>query len=331
MKMNRRQILASTCAAIAVPLFAPHVARAATRKFRLGHNNSPTSAIHLGAVEIQKFIAEKSEGRLTLELFPSAQLGGDLALVKAVSEGTLDATICGTAAMASVAPDLELLELPFMIKDIASGRKAFDGPLSEFVSEKLKPSNVLYIGPGESGFRHITANKPVRKPEDLAGLKIRVQPSKVQLAVFKGLGAMPEAINFSELAEALRVGRTDAQENPIGIITANEFLQKSQTHISLTGHIYSTLNILFSADVMDELSEADRAIVRNGGKAGVAATRTISDQATAAGLDRLKAAGMTVVADVDKAAFQKAVDGLGDQLKPIVNPSALSQLQKLVA
>lgn len=331
MDLNRRKLVTLSATALAAPLFAPHIARAAARKLRVGHNNTTTSSFHIGSVAFQKYVMEKSDGRYEVEIFPSAQLGNDVQLVKSVADGTLDMTISGTSLMGTYNRDIELVEIPYLFKNIASARAALDGALGTHYAELLAKHSITSIGWGESGVRHVTANKPIRTVADLKGLKIRVQPAKIQVESFAGLGAAAEPLNFSELPEALRTGRFEAQENPIGIVVANDWLPKAQSHLSLTGHVYSPVAVSFASDVLDDMPAADRAIIRGAGAAAAKATREFSDAALATGLEKLKAAGMTIVTDVDRDGFQKAMDGMQDRLAAIVGADAMARVRGLIA
>lgn len=331
MMFNRRRLFQLSASTAACAVFAPHVARAATRKLRIGHNNSPTSSPQLGSFEFKKYLLEKTDGRYDVEIYPNSQLGNDSQLVKAVSDGTLDMTISATAILGVYNRDLELAEIPYLFQDLTTARKALDGNLGAYYAELLEKSSLTVIGWGENGLRHVTANKPIRKVADLKGLKIRVQPAKIQVESFTGLGAAAEPLSFSELPEALRTGRFEAQENPIGILTSNDFLVKTQTHLSLTGHVYSPYAVSFSADVLEDMPAADRAIVKAAGALAAKATRNFSDRATATGLDQLKAAGMTIVNDVDQADFRQAMDGLSGRLAAVAGADAIARVRGLVA
>lgn len=331
MDLDRRRAFRLSAAALAAPLFTPHVARAATRKFRIGHNSTPTSALQMASVTFQKYLAEKTDGRYEVSIAPDSQLGNDAQLVRAVADGTLDMTISATAILGSFHPDLELAEIPFLFKDAASARKALTGDLGAYYTEVLAKSSLAVIGWGENGFRHVTANKPVRNLADLKGLKIRVQPAKIQVESFVGMGAVASALSFTELPEALRTGRFEAQENPLSILTTNEFITKYQSHVSLTGHVYSPFAVSFSGDVLEELPAADRAVVRAGGALAAQTTLDFSDIAVATGLEKLKAMGMTVVTDVDRKAFQAAMEGLGTRLSAVAGAGSIARVRGLVA
>ncbi len=328
--LNRRKFLVAS-AAVCAPFVIPSTPRAATRKLRIGHNNTVTSSLQAGAVAFQKYVTEKSEGRMDAEIFPLSQLGSEVAMAKGVADGTLDATVSPMAVLSSYHADLSVVEYPYMFSDVAAARKALDGKLGSYFGDILKKHSITAIGWGENGLRHMTANKPIRKPADLKGLKLRVQPAKLHIEAFRGLGATADALAFSELKEAMRTGRFEAQENPISVITASDFLMKLQSHISLTGHVYSPFAILFSSDVLEELKGPDREVVMGAGLAASAATRKFNEDLVATGLAQMKAAGMTVVEDVDVAEFQKAVSGMSKTLGDLVGQESLTRIRELVA
>lgn len=328
--MTRRRALAGLIATSSLAM--PAIARASTaRKLRLGHNNTATSNVHAFSAAFQTALAETSGGALTVDIFPAGQLGSDQDLVRSVSESTLDATVSGTSLLANYFPDFGLAEVPYMFSDVSSARKAFDGKYGSFLIEGLRAKGIELVGFGESGFRHVTSNRAIRKPEDIKGLKIRVQPAKVQLEAFQILGAEPQAINFTDLPDAIRTGRVEAQENPTGVMVANEFVQKLQSHVSLTSHIYSCIPLQFSVDVFQELSADVKAAVLKASAIAVQKSRELAEKSEAANLDKLKAAGMTVVSDVDRAAFRSLIATGYDRLAAVAGKDAMERMLKLTS
>jgi TRAP-type C4-dicarboxylate transport system substrate-binding protein len=142
----------------------------------------------------------------------------------------------------------------------------------------------------ENGFRHLTnSRREVRTPADVQGLKVRTMENQVHMRAFSTLGALPTPMAFSELVPALQQGTVDGQENPIPVIVANN-LNQVQRFLTLTGHVYSPAVMICNPDMMRRLSPADREAFQ---------------QAT--GVDELRRRGMTVVTEVDTAAFQRAL------------------------
>lgn len=330
--LNRRSFLTLTAVTVAGGSIAmPSIGRAAARELRLGHTAAAGSNFDAGAKAFQAFLAEKSGGRLSVQIFPSAIIGNDIQMAKAVSDGALDLHISSIAGVADGNPDLMLAEFPYLFASPAAARNALDTGLGKHYAEILDKRSTTVLAFGENGFRHVTANRPVRRPQDLQGLKIRVQQNQLHIEAFNGLGAVAEPLAFSELQTAMQSGRFEAQENPIGILTSTPFIPKVQSHLSLTGHVYSPNPICASGDMMAELPEPDRAILRGAGIAAAKAMRDFNDRAVVSGLEMLKAAGMTVVTDVDIPAFQAAMAGLSDRLAKVAGPDALQRVRQLVA
>lgn len=157
----------------------------------------------------------------------------------------------------------------------------------------------------ENGLRHITANHPVRKPDDLHGMHIRVPRSHVMVSAFKALGANPEALPFPQLCEALHTGRFEGEENPVPTIVAAK-LNEVQKCLSLTGHVYSAAMFIASPDLLEDLSEAQRAALIAAAKAGSPASRDVGTCGKHDGIESLRAVGMVIVTDVDRAALAAA-------------------------
>ncbi len=218
--------------------------------------------------------------------------------------------------------------IPYLFSDIKHARGALAGKLGAFLASKLEAKGILVIGWSENGLRHITSNRPIRKPEDLKGLKMRVQPVKVLVEVFKSLGAAPGPLIWTELPSAMRAGQFEAQENPVTNIAANDFLVQMQTHLSLTGHVYSPYPFVFSKESFNRMRPADRDLVAEAGAAAAKASFKFLDDAIAPALAKLKAGGMTIVSDVDVPAFMRAVEGLNSQMARHMNADALNGMRK---
>lgn len=195
-------------------------------------------------------------------------------------------------------------------------------------SDLLAAKRLVVIAWGEIGFRHVTANKPVRTPADLAGLKIRVPLGNVIIESFRAMGAAADTLPFLQLPEALRTGRFEAQENPVNIILSGK-LNQYQSHLSLTGHVYTPSAIAVSADLMEELSPADQAAITSAGHPGAIASRALRGAAESKGLEALAAAGMTIVTDIDQAAMRAAAAKAKERLGAVFGADAVSRITTL--
>jgi tripartite ATP-independent transporter DctP family solute receptor len=296
-------------AAIAGVLCTPAVLRAAgpRRVIRIGTVNPLPSATGQACRAFAEAVAASPilSASLQVEVHANGDLGGELEMTKACINGSLDLAVTASNVAANIVPELGLLDAPFLFRDAAHARAVLDGPIGAEYAGLMQPKGLNLLAWAENGLRHVTANHPVRKPEDLRGLRIRVPQSDVMIEAFKALGASPEAMPFPQLYEALRTGRFEAEENPVPTILAAKFAEV-QKCLNLTGHVYSAAFFIASPDLLEDLGEAQRTAVTACAKAGAAASRETGSQGEHDGIAALQAAGMTIVRDVDRASLAAA-------------------------
>ncbi len=167
--------------------------------------------------------------------------------------GTVDFVLCGRANVTSIAPELGIVVLPYLWKSDAAMFQALDGPFGDYLNARMIERGYYMVGWWDNGFRHVSNNtRPIMKPEDLKGLKIRSLPTKVHVNFFKALGASPTPMDFTELFQALQQGVVDGQENPPGMVYFSKF-QEVQKYYSLTGHVNEPGCLLASKLAFDKL------------------------------------------------------------------------------
>ena len=306
---HTRRVALCGLAAIAGTLAAPGVLRAAAtrRAIRIGTVNPLASATGQAcrgfaeAVAASPILAEAFQ----VEVHANGELGGELEMTKACINGSLELAVTASNVVANISPELGLLDAPFLFRDAAHARAVLDGPIGAEYTALLHPKGVMVLAWAENGLRHITANRPVRKPDDLRGMHIRVPQSDVMVDAFKALGASPEPLPFPQLYEALRTGKFEAQENPVPTIVAAKF-NEVQKCLNLTGHVYSAAMVIVSPDLLEDINEAQRAALLAAAKAGAAASRDTGTRGERDGIETLRTAGMTIMADVDRAALAAA-------------------------
>jgi len=235
---------------------------------RISHVLQENHPSHLSMVEVLKpEIEENSGGRIKVEIYPNAQLGSDRQAIESVSLGSLEMTMPGGAVLAGFYEEYMIFDLPFLYMNREEAYEAWDGELGEKLNEGLASQNMMILGYGENGLRHVTNNvRPIYTPEDLAGLKIRVMENPIHLQTFESLGANPTPIAFGELFTALQQKTVDAQENPLAIINSSKFFEV-QDYLSLTGHVFGNAPYLINMDFYNgldaELQEVVRTAVKN--------------------------------------------------------------------
>jgi tripartite ATP-independent transporter DctP family solute receptor len=248
--------------------------------------------------------------------------------IEAVQIGTIECTITSTGPVGNFVPETRNLDVPFLFRDTAHARGVLDSPIGQELLQRFPARGILAVAWLENGFRHMTnSRREVNTPADVRGLKVRTMENPVHMRAFQTLGALPTPMAFSELVPALQQGTVDGQENPIPVILNNN-LNQVQRHLTLTGHVYSPAMLLCNPAFVNRLNAQDRAaLVQAGRDAAVAnRARVTSDEQT--GVDELRRRGMTVVTQVDSAAFQAALASGSAQIEQGLDSALLSRIRE---
>ncbi|MFN3745325.1 MAG: TRAP transporter substrate-binding protein [Hyphomicrobiaceae bacterium] len=213
-------------------------AYAQTLDLKIGTTSPPGNMQFTSADEFAKRATSYSGGKAKVELFGSSQLGNDQEMLQKLKLGTLDMSQPSTI-MSTVVPEFGLFDLPYLVKDRAHMTCIADKIVWPKLAPKLEPLGYKLIGVWENGFRQITNSKrPIVKPEDLKGIKLRTPRGTWRIKMFETYGASPSPMAFSEVFVALQTGVMDGQENPYSNIDAGKF-QEVQRYLSETNHVYT--------------------------------------------------------------------------------------------
>ncbi|HET7032693.1 MAG TPA: TRAP transporter substrate-binding protein [Casimicrobiaceae bacterium] len=272
-------------------------------------NISVAQNSHYG-VAIDTFAREveaRTNGRYKIQTFYAGALGAERESVEGVQLGTLDLTLTSTGPLPNFVPEVAILDIPFLFRDYAHARAVLDGPIGQELLQKFPPKGMVGLAWAENGFRHMTNSKrPVNAPDDLRGLKMRTMENPIHIEAYKQFGILPTPMAFTEVFTALQQGTVDGQENPLSVITAAK-LDQVQKNLTLTGHVYSPAIILMNKGQWDKLSAADKQAFLDAAKEAVKANRARIDEDERKAVADLRAKGMAVVENVDKAKFQQAL------------------------
>ena len=198
-----------------------------------------------------------------------------------------------------------VVDLPFLFRDREHAYKVLDGPIGEGLLDAFSVKQIKGLAFWENGFRQITNNvRPIDKPEDLKGIKIRTMENKIHLAAFRAFGASPTPMAWSEVYTALQQGTIDGQENPIAIVYTSK-LAEVQKYLALTGHFYSPALLLMSMKAYNSLPEDIRKIILDTALECATFERNLLRDDEAKQLEELKAKGMQVTTP-NKKPFQDA-------------------------
>lgn len=234
-------------------------------------------------------------GRIKMNIYFNGSMGTDTELCESAQAGDVTFFLGSTAFTANFVPELSVIDLPFLYKDVQQFRDTMDDDtVRDFYGEKYEASGFELIGFFDQGMRQMTSNVRVQSADDMKGQKIRVMENKLHIAIWKALGANPSPMAFSEVYMALQQGTIDAQENPFEVIYANR-LYEQQKYVILTNHLPASHNLLISQVVYNGLSDTDKALVMAVGKAAIEYSRVQCDERLAERMTLVEQAGSEIV------------------------------------
>ena len=293
-------------------LFFAFAGSAAALEIKFAHVVNEKDAFHVAAEKFKELVEKRSQGALTVTIFPNAKLGDERTLLERMKMGIVDAGIITNGPIINFVPSFGVIDLPFLFRDPKHAYKVLDGSIGQKLMADLESQGWKGLAFGERGFRNLTNSKrTVSKPDDVKGLKIRVMQNPVYVDSFKALGANAVPMAWTEVLTALQQGTVDGQENPLNVIMAFK-LYESQKYLSITRHDYAPAPIIMSMGTWKKLTPAQQEMVKKAAQEAAEHERAWDNKMEADWLKELKAKGM-IVATPDLKPFQKAVQPVYDQ------------------
>lgn len=227
-------------------------------KFRYGSAAFPGLPTHAGNIKFVELMKKRSNGKYDINLIQERKLGSDQDMVELVGNGIIEMGNCSTALFDTYFPDLNALQMPFLINGYNSLKKVYLADFTKELVSALEKLNLHPLGLHENGFRHIANNlRPVYKPADLKGIKIRVAPTKMHQEIFQALGAFPVPISYGEIYTSLKTGVINGTE--INATSASsEKLMEVVDYFSTTGHFFWPSITFINANVWKKMSPNDQ-------------------------------------------------------------------------
>ena len=260
---------------------------------KVGYIGSDTHPTMQAMKVFAKDVDAGSKGKIKVELYPNAQLGGDRELCEGVQMGTIQMAIPSTSALAGFDKRIQVLDLPYLFTTRKAAFDAVDGELGQKLNSYLSKKGFEVLGYQENGFRHVTNSKrPIKTPADLKGLKIRTMENPMHIAFFKELGANPTPMSWGELYTALQQGTVDAEENPYAMIDDGKFYEV-QKYVSETGHVFSYEILIANKKFMDKLPADLRKVVVDAAHKAIMTQRASLEKEEAAFKAKVTKAGLT--------------------------------------
>ncbi len=281
----------------------------AVTDIKLGVVTKPGSAQNIVAEKFRQLIEQRSDHKFRVKIYHSASLGNETQILQQVQMNTIQMAIVTGGPFDTFDPIVRVISYPFLFKDNAQADRILDGPLGGMILKSLESSGFKGLSFSENGFRNLTnSRRPVRTPDDVKGLKIRVMASAIHKAIWKALGANPTPMPWPIYTE-LEQKVIDGQENPLWVMEVYKFYE-IQKYMSLTRHVYSYHIDVASLNWWNTLDKKDQDMIQKAMHEAAVFQRADNRSKNAARLKFLKEKGMQVVEHPDVAAFRARVADL---------------------
>jgi tripartite ATP-independent transporter DctP family solute receptor len=311
--MLRRNLLLSAAAAgLAAAVALP--ASAQQKQVWKATDVHPLGYPTVEAIErMGKKLEKTTNGRISIQMFPSMQLGGEKEMIEQAQVGALQIARISVGAMGPVVDEVNVFNLPFVFRDEAHMRKVIDGPIGVELLERMSAgtSRLVALGWMDAGTRNVYSNKPVTKPADLKGMKVRMMGNPIFVETMNAMGGNGVAMGFEQLYSAMQTGVVDGAENNEPTVLAQNHFQVAKVY-SLTGHLIIPEIFVFSKRTWETLSKEDQALLKKVSREAQIEQRQLWDDKTSKATDELKAKGVQFV-KADKEAFYKATQPVRDK------------------
>jgi tripartite ATP-independent transporter DctP family solute receptor len=295
---------------------------------RMGHDQPVGSMYDEGHNMFKKLVEERSQGRIKASVFPAAQLGSEVAMVEGLRLGSIDVICANAPNAAAFVPELGLFSVAYLFKDIPHFEKVVTDPqFIKRIDEIITSKNlgIKRIGFYAAGVRNIYSRKgSVASPDDLKGVKIRVQNNPIEVKVWKTFGAIPTPMNFGEVYQALQSGVLDAAENGLAVIESNKHYEAAK-FISQTEHQRNLSALYINEKKLASMPADLQKIVLDAAIEAAAHERKKDAELVAAAVDRLKAKGVTLTTP-DKTKFIALIAPIQDEVASELKSTDLLQI-----
>lgn len=229
------RILISGIAALGLAMAVIPAAQAEPIKIKFSHVVADATPKGKGALEFKRLVEQRLPGKVVVEVYPNSQLFGDAKEMEALLLGDVQFIAPSLSKFAKFTKKLQVFDLPFLFDDINAIDRFQKGKIGQGLLTSMESKGYTGLGYWHNGMKQLSANKPLRVPEDAKGLKFRIQPSDVLEAQFKALNANPQKMAFAEVYQALQTGTVDGQENTWSNIYSQKF-HEAQKYITETNH-----------------------------------------------------------------------------------------------
>lgn len=294
---------------------------------KLAENQPEDYPTTLGAKEFARLVKEKTDGRIKIKVYAGGQLGDEKSVIEQVQLGTIDLARVNATPLTEFSDSIGVLSMPFLFRSEEHKWKVFNGDIGQELLNSLKSSNMIGLAYYDSGARSFyNSQHPIKKPEDLKGLKIRVQQSEMAIDMVEALGASATPMAFEEVYSGIQTGVIDGAENNIPSYFTTGHYEVAK-YYTINKHSSVPEIVIASSKLWDKLSDKDQQLIQEAANESVKLQRKEWKKLVEASLKKIKANGNEIIKIDDTSAWREAVqsvydkygDQFGDMIEKIEN------------
>jgi tripartite ATP-independent transporter DctP family solute receptor len=319
--MKRRDFIKLSAGLGAAAALQPlSLARAQTKSVFKASDVQPAGYPTVAATEsLGKKLEAATNGRLSVQMFPAMQLGGEKETIEQTQIGAIQMVRVSVGAMGPIVDDINVVNMPFLFKNTAHAQRMMDGPIGQELLDKITASpnaGLVALSWMDSGARSLyNTKRPIKTVEDLKGLKFRVIGNPIFVDMMNALGGNGVAMGYDQVFSALQTGVIDgAENNPPSYVFSNHYT--AAKYYSLSEHLIIPEVLLFSKRAWSSLSGDDQGLIQKFAREAQLEERELWKKYEQQAMEKAKAGGCEIVEISDKAPFQNAVKPVWDKYGP---------------
>ncbi|MGC1467171.1 MAG: TRAP transporter substrate-binding protein [Pseudolabrys sp.] len=330
--INRRTVLKTAALAASQTVALPYLARegfAATpvQTLKCTFADTRNHPLYQVLLRFADNVKKKTNGAIEVQVFSTGELGSQTNILTGLQTGIIDLCAHTSGYIDTLIPQFQVMDLPFLFKDLATAEKVLDGPTGSHLASLMPAKGIYGLSYGYWGWRVTsTIDRKVPKPEDMKGLKIRVQPGPIFAGMFRALGANPIAIDYSEIYLALSQHTIEAIETPIIALPSAKHYEVVKT-INLTNHVYNAGVMMVSKRKFDAMPKNHQDNLRAAATELTGDWRKTMVEKTDETSTFLKGKGLTIN-PVDRVAYRKALDGVYKEFRNVIGGDLMDSVVK---
>ena len=312
-------------------VFNVSLASASTVNIRIAHVALEITPIAQAMERFAEVLMERSGGRFNVHIFPNSVLGGNRELIEQLQMGTLEMAAPSAAFLGGFTDGTALFDLPYLFDSPEGAFAVFDSEVGRNILDGLRERNLVGLDWYAMGWRNLTANREIRTPQDMHGLRIRVMENQMHIDHFNALGASATPMAFAEVYTSLQQGVIDAQENPYSQIYSQRF-HEVKNYIIETQHIFDPVPLVMSRIWWDNLSPEDQQMIIEVSAETVAWQRDIINEIDGELRNRLmESVTIIELTEEERAAFRAAAQPVYDANVDTIGADVIARVAEIQA